>query len=389
MKALFGNKSVELTGPIYDGICLRQEFEAEGFKLVSVAIYLATYKRSNPGTVVVEVHCRTKGVLARAETDAARLQDNSFREFGLGVNLHKGRVYELRLYTKHCRAGQSPTAAHGIQTKGGPFFSGARLLRGRELKCEFSYEGDAKQGGRSQLKYADHDGPDIPEESIRGLVSVIVPHYNCLEYLPKCLAALSRQTYKCMEVIVVDDGTGAKAAVKKVVDSFRSVLPALELVRHSTNRGAPAARNTGACKARGEYLFFCDADVDLYPEALQCLVEALLDDHGAAFAYGGFVWGAQRVPPKSFDTDKLREHNYVSTMSLLRSAMFPGWDETLKRHQDWDLWLTVLDNGGRGVCCGKFLFETPVREGGISSDDNLGMMKSRDIVKRKHRKDTQ
>lgn len=385
MKVALGNGGVELTGPVHDGICVRQEFEAQGSTLTSVAIYFATYKRSNPGTVIVEIHSRNQGVLARAEVDAARLQDNSYREFGLGVHLRPGRVYELWCYTRHCRAGQSPTAAHGMATVGGSFFIGARVLRGRELKCEFSYE-DRRDSTIPKPQGEVTDGPPLPDGAIHGLVSVVVPHYDCLDYLPKCLASLSRQTYRCMQVLVVDDGTSAKASVQHAIEAFRPVLPALELIRHNKNQGAPAARNTGAANARGEYLFFCDADVELYSEALEVLVRALLQDEEASFAYGGFAWGAQLVPPKEFNEEKLRQHNYVSTMSLLRRAAFPGWDESLKRHQDWDLWLTVLDNGGRGVCCGKFLFETPVREGGISSDDNVGMMESRDVVIRKHKR---
>ena len=71
-------------------------------------------------------------------------------------------------------------------------------------------------------------------------------------------------------------------------------------------------------------------------------------------------------------------------MSLLRRAKFPGWDERLKRHQDWDLWLSMVDKGSEGVCCGQYLFETPIREGSISSGGSISVGESMAIVAEKH-----
>lgn len=261
-----------------------------------------------------------------------------------------------------------------------------RLIRHKELRCAFNYEGevDAPPASPDPTR-GESDLAPIPDDAVAGLVSVVVPHYNCQDLLPRCLASLSRQTYSAVEVVVVDDGSNKKALTRNIVDGFRSVISSLRFMQLKKNSGAPVARNAGAAAARGEYLFFCDSDVELYPQALEVLVRCLLEDQGADFAYGGFIWGAQRVVPKPFDEAMLRSGNYVTTMSLLRRAKFPGWDERLKRHQDWDLWLSVVDAGGRGVCCCRYLFETPVRADGISSDDNIGMMESKHIVTMKHK----
>jgi hypothetical protein len=384
MRIHFGQVAVELTGPICDGLCVRQEFVARGSRLVSVGLYMATYMRKNPGMVIVDVCDSSQSVVARAKADASALEDNSYREFGLGADLMVGQRYELRAYTQQCRAGQSPTMAYGNSTGCGALFVGARIIRHKELCCSFNYEGDV-EALADPTPREPAERPPVPEGAIEGLVSVVVPHYNCQDYLPACLASLSRQTYSAIEVIVVDDGSRRKARTKSIVEGFRVVMPALRLVQLTKNGGAPAARNAGAAVAKGEYLFFCDSDVELYAESIEVLVRCLLEDQGADFAYGGFIWGAQRVIPKEFNESMLRQGNYVTTMSLLRRSKFPGWDETLRRHQDWDLWLTVVDGGGRGVCCRRYLFETPVREDGISSDDNIGMMESKDIVTRKHR----
>lgn len=382
MKVSLGMSATKLTGNLHDGICVRQEFTAVTHKLISVDIYFATYKRKNPGTIVVEILDYRQELLAHAKLDATKLEDNSMREFGLGADLQPNQKYELRLYTQQCRSGQAPTAAYGNKTASGSLFVGARIMRAKELQCVFNYEGEVQSKTKSSPQ--ERRSASLIDGTIEGLVSVVVPHYNCQELLIKCLASLVKQSYSCLEVIVVDDGSKQKAQTKKIVESFKPVIPALRFIQLKKNGGAPVARNAGAAMAVGEYIYFCDSDIELYPESLEVLVRSLLEDQGASFAYGGFKWGASLIPPKEFDAEKLRGRNYVTTNSLIRRSDCPEWDERLKRHQDWDLWLTVLGNGGRGVCCGKYLFETPVRADGISNDSNIGMMDSVAIIRKKH-----
>ena len=70
-------------------------------------------------------------------------------------------------------------------------------------------------------------------------------------------------------------------------------------------------------------------------------------------------------------------------MSLIRRKAFPQFDESLKRLQDWDLWLTMMREGSSGVWCDEVLFETPMREHSISSGTyswNEAVM----VLRRKH-----
>lgn len=391
MKVKFGQNDVQATGEIHDGLCVSQEFIAKTPKLLSVNVYFATYMRENAGTIVVDVKDSSNKTISEGRVDAARLMDNSFREFGLGAKLIPGLKYKLRIWTIHCRSGQSVTAYYGRQGEGGALFVGARLMRHSELYCEFNYEGEEEKKEEEKpdpLMAGLVEAPPIPENAVRGLVSIVIPHYNCPDYLVKCLATIARQTYSCLEVILVDDGSAPENAdkLKGIVESMQSVIPSLRFFGLAKNGGAPAARNYGAKEARGEYLFFCDSDVFLYAETLETLVRCLLTHPECDFAYGGFIWGGQRVLPVEYDEVKLRDRNFVTTMSLMRRIKFPGWDEKLKRHQDWDMWLTMVDEGSIGVCCGTYLFESPVRAGSISTNSNVDMMESRSIVSKKHSK---
>lgn len=86
----------------------------------------------------------------------------------------------------------------------------------------------------------------------KALISVIIPAYNVSLYLSQCLENLKYQTYKKLEIIVVDDGSTDDTA--KIAEEYE-----VKLIRQ-TNQGVSAARNTGIKNATGEYLHFLDPD---------------------------------------------------------------------------------------------------------------------------------
>jgi hypothetical protein len=175
------------------------------------------------------------------------------------------------------------------------------------------------------------------------LVSVIIPTYQHGSVLPSTLAALFRQTLADFEVIVVDDGSTDGTA-----ERLAPWLDRIRIIRQE-NSGAPVARNRGAAEARGEFVIFLDADARLRPDALELLVDALRRDQHATYAYASFALGWKKFRFWPFDGETLKGRNYIHTSALIRRARFPGFDEKLLRLQDWDLWLTMLERGDRGV----------------------------------------
>jgi glycosyltransferase involved in cell wall biosynthesis len=224
--------------------------------------------------------------------------------------------------------------------------------------------------------------PSRADNDVPGLIDVIVPNYACAEYLGHCIESVAAQTYNFVRVTVVDDGSPDCDAARTTAAGFESRLP-IRFLAHPTNRGAPAARNRGAKNADGEYLFFLDADCVLRPDALRTLIEALLVTPAASYAYGGFLSGNRLNPGQPFDGDVLLSRNYISTMSLIRRKAFPQFDESLKRLQDWDLWLTMMREGSSGVWCDEVLFETPMREHSISSG-TYSWSEAVAVLRRKH-----
>ena len=108
------------------------------------------------------------------------------------------------------------------------------------------------------------------------LISVIVPIYNIVEYLPRCVNSIRRQTYRNSEIILVDDGStdnsGALAEKMALEDKRIRVF-------HKENGGSSSARNLGLSKANGDYIGFVDSDDYIEPEMYERLLAAMLEEN--------------------------------------------------------------------------------------------------------------
>ena len=112
-----------------------------------------------------------------------------------------------------------------------------------------------------------HKNQDSP------LISVIIPVYNCREYIARCMDSVLAQTYRNMEVLLIDDGSTDGSDV--LCNQFPSADSRVKVL-HIPHSGVSAARNAGLEKAGGEYIAFVDADDHVSPSLLETLLEALL-----------------------------------------------------------------------------------------------------------------
>ncbi len=222
-------------------------------------------------------------------------------------------------------------------------------------------------------------------------ISVIIPVYNGADKISACLASVFNQTYDNLEVIVIDDGSTDNLLL--ALTSCKNKLTIL----HQENRGAPAARNYGFKVSTGELVIFLDADIILESQALEKLYLGLKADTEAAFAYCAFRFGWKKFKLWPFDYEKLKELPYIHTSALIRREVFPGFDETLKKFQDWDLFLTLAERGGRGAFVKEVLFK--IIAGGTMSSWLPGIVyrlpwlklqakdryqEAKEIIKKKH-----
>jgi len=196
---------------------------------------------------------------------------------------------------------------------------------------------------------------------MKNMISVIIPLFNKRKTIVRTINSILNQTYKDLEVIVIDDGS-TDGSVDIITNVFNNGGK-LKIIS-GEHKGANAARNRGAREAQGEYLFFCDADIILKPYALEHFKNALDKDSKASYAYCSFRLGIKKISGLEYNIEDLKECNYISTMSLIQKKDFPGFDEDLVKFQDWDLWLTMAERGMRGVFVPEVLFyATPAKNG--------------------------
>lgn len=162
-------------------------------------------------------------------------------------------------------------------------------------------------------------------------VSVIIPTYNRADLLQNALNSVRKQTYRPVELIVVDDGS--TDATASMVERWKSDQQGddfqVEYVRQE-NAGPSAARNRGLVCSTGEYIQFLDSDDQLHPKKLSVHIQALEDAPPCDVVIGDHVlFNPDEEVPNFEKWDKvslLREASYhtVDTLSLLAGNLWDG-----------------------------------------------------------------
>lgn len=116
------------------------------------------------------------------------------------------------------------------------------------------------------------------------LVSIIVPVFNVEQYLPECIESIRKQTYKNIEVILVDDGSTDSSG--EICDNYAMADKRIKVI-HQHNGGVVAARKSGLRAAQGEYVGFVDGDDYIDSCMYQNLLEEILAS-GADLVHSGY-----------------------------------------------------------------------------------------------------
>lgn len=193
------------------------------------------------------------------------------------------------------------------------------------------------------------------------MISIIIPVYNRIEAFEKTLLSIFEQSYTDWEIIVVDDGSEQNIQENHAIDCSGKKI---KWIRQE-NAGAPAARNKGLAESKGNFVIFWDADIVADPLMLEKMHKKLENNPGASYVYCDISFGDKFMLSKDWDYDDLKHGNYIHTTSLIRKREAIPFDESLKRFQDWDLWLTMAEQGKRGIYLAENLF-TVIEDGTIS-----------------------
>jgi glycosyltransferase involved in cell wall biosynthesis len=143
------------------------------------------------------------------------------------------------------------------------------------------------------------------------LLSVVIPHYNQRDFLPRAVASVLHSEACDLEIIIVDDGSTDGS--EPVLAALEATSPLIKVIRCETNRGVATALNTGLAAARGRYVTFPGADDFVLPDLYGPVLRALGDHPAAGLACSqlaivgsdGSIRGVRPVTPPSFRTEYL------------------------------------------------------------------------------------
>jgi glycosyltransferase involved in cell wall biosynthesis len=226
-----------------------------------------------------------------------------------------------------------------------------------------------------------HAGVTMRQTNVeRPAVSVIIPAYRASRDIADALGSVFAQTFTDFEVVVVDDGSPDAAELEAAVAPFRSRIQFIV----QPNRGAGAARNTGIRASHGRLLAFLDADDRWTPDFLARQVALLESDRRCAVVYcdallsGETPLAGRRFMETSPSTGEVslvsliqqRCNIALSTVVARRRPLVAAglFDETLRRGQDFELWLRLAWRGESFAYQREMLAEHRKRADGLSGD---------------------
>lgn len=183
------------------------------------------------------------------------------------------------------------------------------------------------------------------------LISVVLPTYNRKTLLPRAIKSVLDQTYKYLELIIIDDGSTDNT--KDIVKGFSDKRIRYHKEKH--NKGGSVARNIGIKLAKGELISFQDSDDEWLPEKLERQVRKFSevgDDVGVIYCgYESVFERTNEVVSRSIPEEKGNVYNRMLIGCItgmltvtVRDTCFQKvgiFDETLPCFEDWDLWLRI------------------------------------------------
>ena len=179
-------------------------------------------------------------------------------------------------------------------------------------------------------------------------ISVIIPTYNRRNTLPRAVESVLNQTYKPIEIIVVDDGStdGAKEMCSEMYPLVRYIYQA--------NSGVSSARNTGIKSASGDWIALLDSDDEWLPDKLDRQVKLLQDNAEIRFCHTNEIWIRNNVRinqkkkhqkyggnifNKCLDICRISPSSSLFHTSVIKDVGL--FDESLDVCEDYDMWLRI------------------------------------------------
>ena len=204
-------------------------------------------------------------------------------------------------------------------------------------------------------------------------VSVFLPCFNAHAHLRQAIDSVRNQTFKDLEILVINDGSSDPDTISVLNDLGDDVR-----VVHQENRGLPGARNRGFEESRGRYVLPLDCDDWLAPEFIEKALAALEAADGKSFVFAHLYLEGDESGPlvkyyNGFEQLFLNQLPYCLLTPKSLWAEVGGYDETMRQgFEDWDFNIRLGLSGAVGIVIPEPLFHYRVSGAGMLKSISMG-----------------
>ena len=221
------------------------------------------------------------------------------------------------------------------------------------------------------------------------MISVIIPVYKVEAYLDKCVQSVIGQTYKDLEIILVDDGSPDRCP--QMCDEW-ALKDSRIRVLHQRNRGLSAARNTGIRAAKGKWLYFLDSDDWIIPECITLMMDCVNRHPDVEMVQGGVLSNDKgyakwfSIENKHNVPDYSNNRDWINLMLLRQEILIvTAWNKLIRRDivldndlffeegalNEDEMWSFLLSKFINVIAiCKKNTYYYNIREGSIIKDQD-------------------
>jgi glycosyltransferase involved in cell wall biosynthesis len=226
------------------------------------------------------------------------------------------------------------------------------------------------------------------------LFSLVMPCYKCEDTIKKAIDSIIDQDIENWELICVINGKWNKRPyLEKILNKYAKKDNRISVV-FMEEGSACTARNIGGEKASGKYIAFFSSDFYMFPGALRKWEQTFKEHSEADFIYSGYrlmengemLQGL--VPSIPFDEWQLQMGNYIDGGFPMKREVFEKtkWDPSVKSLNDWDFWLSAVDNGFKGYYMPDLTYAAEIpKPGGLSYDSHANWLERVEFIKKKHK----
>lgn len=182
------------------------------------------------------------------------------------------------------------------------------------------------------------------------LISVIITTHNRSNLLQRALNSVLQQTYKNIEIVIVNDGS--KDNTEEVIKNYMKIYPNIVYIKNEIALGGNAARNKGIMNSNGQFIAGLDDDDEFTKDR----IELLINNHDKKYSFvtsrSKKIFKVGSSLTKFFPVINLDIMLYLNAVGnqvlvkkeiIIQSGLF---DEKLKRYQDYDMWLRIIEKFG-------------------------------------------